>query len=198
MNGRADARAQNGEIFSKIETSAQLSDGFLPGEKFRRRRRLGEPSRQRFLAGPRSGGAQQFEQRAFAKEVEVLRVEMRVVAKYFRGRTPADPAIVNPRQSIFIKHHGLPGALFRSCDPFMNRDEDAEDAEWDQCPPQRKEAAPDAQANREHEEQSDTQAHTAKPEVVSLELLDGLAARFQPAAVFEAGISVGCQHRFLS
>jgi hypothetical protein len=63
--------AGDSQVFAQVEPRAQLVDGLIAGANRLGRRRREEPARQRVLADVRARGAEEFEERAFAEQVEV-------------------------------------------------------------------------------------------------------------------------------
>ena len=78
--GGSDAGArffgEDGEVFAQVQPGLQFGDGLVALANFRGAGRDQQPSRKRLFADVGAGGAEEFEERSLAEEVEVLRIRV--------------------------------------------------------------------------------------------------------------------------
>src|SRR5262249_19794415 len=99
MRARVDLIAEQRHVFAQIEAWSQLIDALLASVNFRDRRRRQQPRRQSLLAGLRPRSRKQFEQRAFAEQVEVFRIRVRLVGESLARLAAAAPVVFEPRDA---------------------------------------------------------------------------------------------------
>ena len=103
MHAGGDLTASHRQLFAQIEQRSKLRDGFLPGGNVGRGSRRCQPSGERRFSGPRACDRQQLEQRTMAEQVEVVRVEVVVIAKAIAWLARARPAVLDSSQAAFVE-----------------------------------------------------------------------------------------------
>ena len=101
-----DVGSRQRERFAQVERGRELGDGVAPGGDFLRRGRVRQPVGERFLAGARPRQRQQLEQRAAAEDVQVVGVQMTVVAKTVARLAGAGPPILDAREAALVELNG--------------------------------------------------------------------------------------------
>ena len=103
LHARTDVGSCQRELLPKIQRRAELLDGLLS------RLNLGgiggrrQPACKRVLAGTRSRQREQLEQRAAAEQIEIVRVDVTIVAKSIAGLAGPYPAVLEPGQTALVK-----------------------------------------------------------------------------------------------
>src|SRR6185295_1143730 len=81
LNAGTDVGSAQRELLSKIQGRAELLDGVLSRLNLGRIGRGRQPSCKQFFAGTRPRQREQLEQRTAAKQIEIVRVDVCIIAK---------------------------------------------------------------------------------------------------------------------
>ena len=121
LHARTDVGSRQRELLPKIQRRAELLDGLLPGLDFGNTGTRRQPSCQRLFAGTCSRQGEQLEQRAAAKQIEIVRVDVIVVAKSIAGLAGSNPAVLEPGQTTLVKGDASDGRVARADDLIVTR-----------------------------------------------------------------------------
>ena len=113
MNAGADPGAGQCQVLPQIEPLRQFAHGVLARQDFVTRRRHRQPAGERLLAGLGACDGKQLEERRRTENIEVVGIQVVVIAKPFPVLTGADPAILDPGQPPFVERDGSFGVVPR-------------------------------------------------------------------------------------
>ncbi len=105
MHPRSNVSPGQRQRFAQIEERSKLLDGLLPFGDLLRRGGRGQPASELRFAGARPGDRQQLEERAGAEQIEIVRVQVVVVAKAIAGRAGARPAVFDSGQASLVERN---------------------------------------------------------------------------------------------
>ena len=99
----ADVRPGQRQRFAEIKCGSQLADGFLSRSDLIRWRRMLQPFRQRFFAGPCARNRKQLEKRSMPEKVDVVGKQMAIVPKPISGLARSDPPVLDTCQAPLVE-----------------------------------------------------------------------------------------------
>src|SRR5262249_55913871 len=119
---------------------------------------------------------EQFEERALPEEIEVGRVQMRVVAESLGRLSDPNPAILDSCQAVLIEADGLLRFPCFPDDTIVNDGHDDECGNW-RGEPHRYRASPQADRYGEYEQEDQTQPNVSKAGVNGCAVVHRLPSR---------------------
>ena len=189
VHARSDVGPGKRDGFAQIQEWRALGDGLLPRRDLRRHCRRCQPARKPRFAGARASDGEKLEEGAVAEQVEVVRVQMAVVAKALARFARTLPSVFDSSESALVKGN-RPGSPV----PFTNHQfvfahEDDEDEHREQKEPDAQDLPP-GQQEHQHPEGRHPEPPIAEPGVRSRQMFVSRAPRAQPGAIQLCGLAV--------
>ena len=116
LHARTHVGSCQRELLPKIQRRAELLDGLLPRLNLGSIGTRRQPSCKRLFACARSRQGEQLEQRAAAEQIEIVRVDVIVIAKSIAGLAGSNPAVLEPGQATLVKSDASDGRVARADD----------------------------------------------------------------------------------
>jgi hypothetical protein len=98
----ADILTQQRDLFTQIKARTQFAHGLLASGGFFQPCRLKQPLSESIFTGGGAGGAEQFEEAAFSKEVEIFGVYVISVTKALAGLAFALPLMLDAVETAVV------------------------------------------------------------------------------------------------
>ena len=189
VHARSDVGPGKRDGFAQIQEWRALGDSLLPRGDLRRHRRCGQPAGKLRLAGACAGDGQQLEERPVTEQVEVVRVQMAIVAKALARFTRALPAVLDPSQSTLVERNRPGRAIPLADHQFVFAHQDDEGGYRQQKEPDAQDLPP-GQQQHQRRDGRDPQPPIAELAVCLRQALVGRAPRGQPDAIHLSGLAV--------
>jgi len=142
IDARPDVCAGQRHGLAQVERRCQLRDRVLPVVHFVQRGRLFEPFRQSLFTRTRTGDREQLEAGAPPEEVQVVGVQVMLVAEPLAWFTGADPAVLDPTEAEFVEADRTLSLIKRANDPGVAMQKHREEDDGRSKPPGGRSPAP--------------------------------------------------------
>ena len=179
MHARPHVRAGQRQALAQIQGRCELGDRLASRPNLRRRGRAGEPCGERLFSGAGSRDREQLEERAAAKQVKVVGVEVMIVHESVAGLACPRPPILETGYAALVEENRARGEIALANNRVVALHEPAEHHDRHRQPRVRQGAAP-AEKSEQQQYAKDAEAQIAQAGVARGQRLVSRAALAEP------------------
>ena len=173
-------------MLPQVERGTELPHGLLPRAHFGRLGGRCQPSCECLLAGVGASQRQQLEQRPGAEQIEIVGIDVTVVAETLARLAASSPAIFEPRQSALVEPDAPGGISARTQNAIVALHEPHEQRHGQQEPPGADDLAPGGNPDQDRAGHR-SQAGVSEPRVQAVQRLTCGCSRGNPGVILRYG-----------